>query len=340
MTHSFSKTPVKLAAAALLAGLGATSAMAQSSVTLYGRINTTLESQKEVTSTGRQSVMENNSSRWGLRGVEDLGGGLKASFLLESGFRSDTGTDAGGFTRESWVGLEGGFGKVRLGNMGATAAYYASPDYISMHNHDTGTSSDAFYLYPGAVTNMVAYTSPSFGGFVIEAQGALSEGAAPEHTYVLAASYDAGPLHLAGGFVRSPVTLNGTAYTEADEYSFRGLYELGAFTLGAYAAINTGDEAGIDTERATARVSGMYTMGASEFHVNMGWAGKYKVNGTSVAGSDATQLTLGYNYNLSKRTKLYGYYTTVKNKSTASYLTSAGAGSDPSIFAVGVRHNF
>ncbi len=79
---------------ALLAVVGSSAALAQSSVTLYGRVNTTVEQQKF----GNDKVtgMANNASRFGFRGVEDLGGGLKAGFVLESGFRSD---DGGGATR-------------------------------------------------------------------------------------------------------------------------------------------------------------------------------------------------------------------------------------------------
>ena len=80
-------------ALAALAVMGATTAMAQSSVTLYGRINTTVERQKDgdVSKTG----MFNNASRFGIRGTEDLGGGLKAGFTLESGFNADDGTGSG-----------------------------------------------------------------------------------------------------------------------------------------------------------------------------------------------------------------------------------------------------
>ena len=56
-------------------------------------------------------------------------------------------------------------------------------------------------------------------------------------------------------------------------------------------------------------------MGASEFHVNVGRAGEYK----NINDSDATQYTVGYNYNLSKRTKVYGYYTRINNSSEGTY---------------------
>jgi len=85
------------------------------------------------------------------------------------------------------------------------------------------------------------------------------------------------------------------------------------------------------------RLSGMYTLNASEFHVNVGHAGKW----SKVADSSATQWTLGYNYNLSKRTKVYTYYTKVNNKKGASYHDNVqNNGDDFSSFALGVRHNF
>jgi predicted porin len=79
----------------------------------------------------------------------------------------------------------------------------------------------------------------------------------------------------------------------------------------------------------------MYTLGASEFHVNVGYAGKIG----DVANTQATQATLGYNYNLSKRTKVYGFVTKVDNKANVGYATGVD-GADFSSVAVGVRHNF
>ncbi len=79
----------------------------------------------------------------------------------------------------------------------------------------------------------------------------------------------------------------------------------------------------------------MYVLNASEFHVNVGHAGKW----SKVSDSSATQWTLGYNYNLSKRTKVYTYYTKVNNKKGADYMTGT-PGDDFSSFALGVRHNF
>ncbi len=254
---------------AVLAAAGATSVMAQSSVTLYGRVNTTVEYQKagDVKTTG----MFNNSSRFGFKGVEDLGGGLKAGFQLESGFASDTGAGsaAGGgltFGRQSEVNLSGNFGMVRLGNF-FPESYFATADYVSMHNHDTGSSSDALYYDPVwfgklGTGNKLAYRTPSFGGFT--AEGAVSfheqvSGAGGKYGYDLAANYGMGPLALGAGY----------SYVNSNyQLGLRAAYTFGQFTVGGYYQRNKDDNQLVATGAGTRdniRLSGMYTLGASEF---------------------------------------------------------------------------
>ena len=121
---------------AAIAALGSTAAMAQSTITIYGRLNMSVENQ-ELTNATEDKIWaaQNSSSRIGFRGTEDLGGGLKAIFLIEHGFSPDTGAaNATFWGRESWVGLEGGFGRVRLGNMGPTAGYFATADYLQAYH--------------------------------------------------------------------------------------------------------------------------------------------------------------------------------------------------------------
>ena len=79
----------------------------------------------------------------------------------------------------------------------------------------------------------------------------------------------------------------------------------------------------------------MYAMGASEFHLNVGHANKW----SKLSDSAATQYTLAYNYNLSKRTKVYAYYTRVNNGNNAAYNVSK-RGDNFSSVAMGIRHNF
>ena len=316
---------------AVLAVAGTTAAMAQSSVTLYGRVNTTVERQKlgDVSSTG----MFNNLSRFGFKGTEDLGGGLKAGFQLESGFNSDTGASSSTFFgRQSEVNLSGGFGMVRLGNF-TPESYYATADYVSMHNHDTGSSSDALYHDPVwfgnlGQANKISYRTPEFGGFWAEAAVQLHEnnvtvGNQNKHGYDLAGNYASGPLALGAGY---------SQVGGAKQLGLRALYTLGQFTLGGYYQRNDQFSAGT---RNNFRLAGAYNLGASEFHLNVGRANSW----SNVADSAATQYTVGYNYNLSKRTKVYGYYTRVNNSAGADYNVTK-SGDDFSSFAVGVRHNF
>ncbi len=317
------------AAAAVLVCLPM-AALAQSTVTLYGRLNTTLESQKS--NDIRKTVVANNSSRFGFKGEEDLGGGMKAVFRLESGVASDTGAIANGtlFGREATVGLSGGFGTVRLGQQAYLPAYLATADYVSMHNHDTGSSSDSlfggFYI-DSRQGNSISYTTPNISGFTVEIAQGLNEkanipGVVPavrrKNQTDVAANYDAGPLHLGAGYEK---------IGDDKLLALRALYEFGALTVGGYYERDDFVTLG---KRNNVRLSAMYSVGASEFHANVGSAGKFD----NVADSKAQQYTLGYNYNMSKRTKVYGYFTRVNDNSAKLY------GGDFNSTAVGIRHNF
>ena len=330
------KNPSRLLLA-LLAVAGSSAVLAQSSVTLYGRVNTTVERQK----TGDNTVtrMVNNSSRFGFRGVEDLGGGLKAGFVLESGFNSDDGTGSGwthptsgmSFARQSEINLAGNFGMVRLGNF-TPESYYATADYVGLHNHDTGSSSDAFYYDPvwfgGLSTkNKVGYRTPSMGGLTLDASVSMHEKdptVGPRKNGVdLAANYNMGALALGAGY---------SQVGDNNQFALRGFYTLGQFLLGGYYQRNDEDALG---SRNNFRLAGAYMMGASEFHLNAGRANSW----SKVNDSAANQYTIAYNYNLSKRTKVYAFYTKVDNNRNAVYY-SGTPGVDFSSFAVGVRHNF
>ena len=162
-----------LIALAVLAASGA--AMAQSSVTLYGVADAWV-GQTSTTTAGvkvKQTEVGDggfNGSRWGLKGSEDLGGGLKAIFTLESGFDISNGRSAQGgvlFGRQAFVGLQGGFGAVTLGRQysaydelrGAT-----NQAYDSAFATTGGVWGNGLVDYTDRVNNSIAYTSPSFGG--------------------------------------------------------------------------------------------------------------------------------------------------------------------------------
>jgi predicted porin len=164
-----------LLAAALIAGY-AGAASAQNSVTLYGVISTGLEYQSikagsgaETQSEFRMDTGEWNGSRWGLRGVEDLGNGLKASFVLESGYDSTNGNQAQGgrlFGRQATVALEGAsWGKVQLGRAVSpgTVAFSGVDPFGSSFGTSSYTSSSGqtFIRYD----DMITYATPNISGF-------------------------------------------------------------------------------------------------------------------------------------------------------------------------------
>ena len=314
--------------------------LAQSTVTIYGRVNTTVEAQKS--NSVKNTVVADNNSRFGFKGAEDLGGGMKALFQLESGFDSSTGATSRGalFGREATVGLSGSLGTVRLGQQALAPIYFTSADYVSMHNHDTGSSSDALFglfLQPLRQSNSIAYTSPTFSGFTFQLAQSLSEKAnfagstIPVSTVTDATlDYDNGPLHLGVGYDK-----NGLNKT----FAVRALYEFGALTVGGYYERDKYEGAFVGGPtlvdwgtRNNVRLSAMYVMGASEFHANVGAAGNFS---KIALESKARQYTLGYNYNLSKRTKVYGLVTRISDSAAGLY-----AAGNFSSAAVGIRHNF
>jgi predicted porin len=295
-------------------------AFAQSSVTIYGRLNVSVESFKFDGASKRDWQEVDNSSRIGFAGEEDLGGGNKAIFKIESGFDASQGTAKDRFWgRESTVGLATRYGTLKLGNLDNNEAYHATADYVSWVNHDTGTTADALYgnpVFASGLKNGVTYNTPDIQGFVGWVQTA--EGVNGDKPLSLAGYYDRGALHLGAGYAK---------WGDDKSTTVRANYDLGAFGFGGYFNHNTGSK-----EYNTWRLVGMYTLGANEFHLNYGGTNKVSYS-TGTEKAKAWQATAGYNYNLSKRTKVYAFVTKVKDDDGAF----TGTFND---FGVGVRHNF
>lgn len=334
----------RLIAVALMTLTGS-AAFAQSSVQIYGRLNTSVEHQK----VGGTSVtgLFNNNSRFGFIGSEDLGGGLRAGFALEAGFQSDTGAgmqpDGGlSFGRKSQVYLSGKYGKVTMGRAGGSSYDFVA-DYgvLDQPNHDTGSISDPIYDFLIRATNAITYTSPNINGLTVVTSMSMHEkeaGTNNKNSYDVSANWGRGPISL------------GAAYTKTgfnEQAGVRAHYSSGPFQIGAYyqrsdngsgsMCNNAGKGCGT---RNAARVTAMYTMGPSEFTAGFGWAGKW----SDVASSSARQFTVGYNYNLSLRTKLYAAYTKISNQDNVRYgygfKNGVGYGQDASTFVLGLRHAF
>jgi GBP family porin len=165
-----------------------------------------------------------STSRWGLRGNEDLGGGLSAVFDLENGFNAANGTFKNGgdlFGRQAWVGLSSSqYGTVTLGRQYDFVVDYVAPmsatgsgwgGNLASHPYDNDNLDNDMRL-----NNAVKFSSVSYGGFKAGAMYAFSGqagGAGNNNAYSLGASYGHGPFSLAAAYIqinRSTVTANAT----------------------------------------------------------------------------------------------------------------------------------
>ena len=364
-----------LIALAVLAASGA--AMAQSSVTLYGVADVAVTHVNGNDNWTGLSSGANKTSRLGFRGVEDLGGGLKANFVLEGGFNLDAGdgksggaTDSGfQFKRQSTVGLAGNFGEVRLGRE-LTAAYNATARYdvfgsvgiahSQLWDEDgktrvTRTFDDRYhYTTNQRVSNAITYVSPDFSGFKVAANYGFGEVAGKNSDgryFGGGLTYDNGPLSLGLGAERmnkgDGAAMQAQASNDITAWSLGGSYDLGvAKLLAAYRQSTAKDVAILG---ATSDLKNRGYMLAVTAPVGPGLVraayNRYEAKFDGEKGV-TDQFGLGYVYNLSKRTSVYGTYAYIKNKNdNALNLTvnsSSGVKSNGSQQAVqvGVTHAF
>lgn len=336
-----------LTALAVMAISGA--AMAQSSVTLYGVVDTSIAYESGGTNKGDGSWtgIQNNgnvNSRLGFKGSEDLGGGLKANFVLEAHLAPDTGATPLSFGRQSTVGLSGSFGEVRLGRELA-AAYTAIRRYDMMDQAGYGASHlwrDRFL--DSRVNNAVTYVSPNLNGVVVglnygfgEDKDAISgkfSGSASRYLGT-GITYDNGPLSLGlaleqlnrgnrtAAYLGNPLVLV-DAGVKTNAWSLGGSYDLGIVKLAAAyresKAISDSQNPLVGNYDVTQKG---FMLGAS---IPVGTAGEIRTtwnhysDKTSFGYSNnsyvqkANALALGYVHNLSKRTALYATFAYIKAK--------------------------
>lgn len=325
-----------LVAMAALACVG--TAAAQSSVTLYGRldasvVNTTTKvngvKQYPATKTGIESS-QLSTQFWGLQGTENLGGGLKAIFKLESNFNIDNGAlDTNGmFAREANVGLSGGFGTVRAGRV-----YHAYDTFFGAVNHNANTNINVsgavagvgLAHYGGRASNAVRYDSPSLNGFRMSFAYGLGENKTATQSaadqYSLAAWYAAGPLTV------------GAAYQLQESQSAADLKHTvvgGAYDFGVAKLVASYQQA-----RQTGTKDRDWQLGVSvpmdAFTFYVGYADSDSKTGATKLNADGWAL-LG-TYALSKRTTAYIGYERFERDETAGKRKVDN-------LAIGVRHTF
>lgn len=335
-----------LIALAAVAASGA--AMAQSSVTLYGVVDTSVAYVKGNESVSGLLNSGASTSRLGFRGVEDLGNGLKAEFVLEGQVDPDNGT-AGGFNfkRQSTVGLAGEFGQVRLGRA-LTASYNAVSRYDMFGTVGLGSTLAWKEDYQNRSNNMISYISPKFAGFGVGIDYGFGEQKKnkTDRYMGIGATYDNGPLSLGLGYDKQNNALGELPNEDLKTWQLGGSYDFAVVKLAAsfyketkYTQISTNGSDKLKT----------WNLGVS---APVGAAGVVKASYNNYKWSDssekAQQFSLGYVHSLSKRTALYGTYSYLKNKNGADFeLNGAFAGVNGANDSgkmqgvqVGVRHAF
>ncbi|MDB5893998.1 MAG: porin, Gram-negative type [Rhodoferax sp.] len=332
----------------------APTAWAQSSVTLYGRVVGGVEYIDKIAgATGqtysltRAADNQWGTSMFGFKGSEDLGGGLKADFLLESGFSLKNGSTGGTlFNRRSYVGLSNAaWGSFRLGKnlLISNDVWFLDPTGQQFMGSATLVRGRN---WPGA-NNVVEYSTPDFGGFQATAQIGLGE-QANSHK----ASSSAG---VSASYIKSDLELRAiynqrydAAGTYSDVYNYSketivgGTYRFGPAKLfAAYDYITA--PAALQTAPSKVKhawlgvrydVTPALTLIGAGFHVS-----------TNRADGKATLLMVGADYYLSKRTFVYASLGGVNNGSGANFaadVTVAGPGQGASQKAVyaGIGHSF
>ncbi len=353
----FQRKWVSAAALTLLSGVAA----AQSSVTIYGRIDSGIVTGK-FDSTGNRTLLQSGpytASRLGFRGTEDLGGGLRASFGLEAGLNIDTGTGGatgGGlsFNRGSQVALasdswgefalgkmymptfwvylasDPGIGGLGLGSMGASIT--------QQHTALTGKTG-----WGGFYDNTVRYRTPNISGLkgeVAYSLGAENSNNSPARndgrTSAFNVQYEKGPMYLGGAYQKYTASVAGVAAgTYAGDanqttWMVAGRYAIAPATVGvnygrtknSTACQSTGNVVGCDMN--TFAITSRFDLtGQSSMDVSLA---QLKANSGSLIGAKANTLAIGYTYYLSKRTWLYGQAVKMSNNSQSAWGLNAGLG--------------
>ncbi|HWH82538.1 MAG TPA: porin, partial [Burkholderiaceae bacterium] len=297
-----------------------------------------------------------------------LGGGLKAGFVLLAGVNPDSGTtNSKFFNRRSTVSLMGGFGEVRLGR-DYTPTFWNQTLFDAFGTNGLGSSLNPRQLYNGTrQDNSIGYFLPSgigglYGQFMAGAAEAGTSGDRPARYIGGRVGFAAGPFDIAFGASQERFTTAGvavgsvgltganpplgggayTAQTSQKTYNIGGSYDLGVVKLMGYYDRETLN----NLKEDFGSISAVVPLGQGEIHVGYD---RSKLKGLPAPFTSATsvdQIKVGYVYNLSKRTALYGTASRLDNKQNTR-LTLPGALAGQTTAAgksqgaeVGIRHLF
>ena len=342
------KTLLALAALTAFAGV----ASAQSSVTLFGVVDLAARNTKNGSAGSIKSLTSGNNatSRLGFRGIEDIGGGMRAGFWIEGELLPDTG-NAGGQTwqRRSTVSLLGGFGELRLGR-DYTPTFWNHTVFDPFGTNGVGSQLNLMIaqggstvLNGGATTtvrasNTIGYFLPTMGGLYGQAMVAAGENV-PGNKYLGGRlGYAAGPVNVAVAYGKTEIT----GSNDMTAANIGASFNLGFLTL--FGQYHRYDLDVPNRELTNAMLGATVPLGAGTFKASFG---KSSSNNSDF---DATQIAVGYVYDLSKRTALYTHFSRVNNDGsnlTGARFTAGGAGptfraggQTSTGYEFGVRHSF
>ena len=365
-----------LIALAVAGAVIAPAAMAQTAnpVVLYGQVNVTAESVEArggTTPVSRRSRIEDQSSRLGVRGTEDLGGDLKAFFQLETGFRPDS-NNTGFAQRNSAVGLQGGWGSVLIGRWDMpfkSAAIAVDPWGDITDAGITGTLSDRTN-FDRRDQNVAQYWSPTWGGLAFRLAATANErkndpaGVNARDTG-MNVTWTRGPVYLFYAYEEHKDNNSGNAFGQVilappataqtagiagyDEkgQALGGSVVFGPIKLGGqYQEFKKGGTSATERSKQKSWMGNIvWTLGHNQFIGQYMNSKDGKLNTATTEEPSCDSYSVGYKYNFSRRTSFIAQYVDVKNNSTATCNFGANtlaiaAGQDPRAVAVGILHNF
>ncbi|SDH17210.1 MULTISPECIES: porin [unclassified Duganella] len=341
------------------------SATAQSNVQIYGRLNVGLESlQNDGT---RVSRLSNNRSVLGFNGSEDLGGGTRIIFQIEGTLAPDTGAGSPA-ARDTRLGIQGSAGTLFAGNWvtpynGATAGldpyYPTTAGYMSIMGNGAGatvSNTSDTSSFDRRQQNSVHYWTPVWNGLQLRVAQGMSEerpanSAKPSLTSA-ALVYEQGPWYATAAYERHHA-YQGPGLNDSAAKLGAG-YRFGDTRVALVAEKLRYETAAGTLERNDTYASVTHQVGRGVFKLGVGHAGDGSGSaptGTTIGyarkGDDtgATHITAGYDYNLSKRSTVYAYYSHLNNDRNGVVdfaINSLGAqpGATLKGLVLGLRHNF
>lgn len=321
--------------------------------TVYGKAFLTVDSVKSdiAPANTKTSTMGVNSdaSRLGFKGSEDLGDGLKAVYQYEVEMDANGSTAAGlGKTRNSGVGMDGGFGKVIVGIW--DTPFKVVHNKLELFDNTTVYSAINLIGHTGAnnyntrQAKMVQYWSPKVGSlqaavmYSPDTNTSTLTTAKNTSRMSVSATYDQDALYAAFGYESRP---DQTTVGKSDSgVRLAAMYSLGDAALGATVERLT-TQAATSVSQTNLEFVGKYKMDKNVFALSVAKAG----NVGTAATTGATQMSLRFGHNFSKRTELFAAYTSLKNNTaTGAYSLStvfaAQTGSTQSAMGVGLIHSF